>query len=173
MGPSLVCRSASAGDQRFYRTGHASWFVAMCERVLGPEYKIIEIGFDTPFQGAELQPWHRDFPSPPESYIEHRITSLAFNLTGVDVTEGMGLFEVAPGTQWDDGRSWNNEMFPSQQLWPRFEGRAVRKFPQMGDMSCRSAMTVHRGTANPSRTPCSSSASMHPEPVTTSCTTSW
>ena len=80
------------------------WFVAMCERVLGPEYKIVEIGFDVPFQGAKLQPWHRDFPSPPQSYIEHRITSLAFNLTGVDVTEDMGLFEVAHGTQWDDGR---------------------------------------------------------------------
>jgi hypothetical protein len=122
------------------------WFVAMCERVLGPEYKIVEIGFDVPFQGAKLQPWHRDFPSPPQSYIEHRITSLAFNLTGVDVTEDMGLFEVAHGTQWDDGRGWNHEMFPAKELWPRFEERAVRKLPQMGDMSCRSALTVHRGT---------------------------
>jgi hypothetical protein len=26
----------------------------------------------------------------------------------------------------------------------------VRKFPQMGDMSCRSALTVHRGTAHAS-----------------------
>ena len=126
------------------------WFVAMCERVLGPEYKIVEIGFDTPFQGAKVQPWHRDFPSPPESYIEHRITSLAFNLTGVDVTEDMGPFEVAPGTQWDDGRAWNHEMFPAKQLWPRFEERAVRKWPQMGDISCRSALTVHRGTAHAS-----------------------
>jgi len=126
------------------------WFVAMCERVLGPEYKIMEIGFDTPFQGTKVQPWHRDFPSPPESYIEHRITSLAFNLTGVDVTEDMGPFEVAPGTQWDDGRAWNHEMFPAKQLWPRFEERAVRKWPQMGDISCRSALTVHRGTAHAS-----------------------
>jgi hypothetical protein len=126
------------------------WFVAMCERVLGPEYKIVEIGFDTPFQGAKVQPWHRDFPSPPESYIEHRITSLAFNLTGVDVTEDMGPFEVAPGTQWDDGRAWNHEMFPAKQLWSRFEERAVRKWPQMGDISCRSALTVHRGTAHAS-----------------------
>src|SRR3954468_7021267 len=88
------------------------WFVAMSERVLGPEYKIVEIGFDTPFQGAQVQPWHRDFPSPPESYVEHRMTSLAFNFTGVDVTQDMGPFEIAPGTQWDDGREWNHEMFP-------------------------------------------------------------
>lgn len=30
-------------------------------------------------------------------------TSVAFNLTGVDVTEDMGPFEIAPGTQYDDG----------------------------------------------------------------------
>ena len=155
-------RAVGRGPRRWYVEVHPQaisgfteivthpWFVAMCEGVLGPEYKIVEIGFDTPFQGAKVQPWHRDFPSPPESYIEHRITSLAFNLTGVDVTEDMGPFEIAPGTQWDDGRAWNHEMFPDKELWPRFEERGVRKFPQMGDMSCRSALTVHRGTAHAS-----------------------
>ncbi len=155
-------RAVSRGPRRWYVEVHPQaisgftemvthpWFVAMCERVLGPEYKIVEIGFDTPFQGAKVQPWHRDFPSPPESYIEHRITSLAFNLTGVDVTEDMGPFEIAPGTQWDDGRTWNHEMFPDKELWPRFEERGVRKFPQMGDISCRSALTVHRGTPHAS-----------------------
>jgi hypothetical protein len=118
----------------------------MCEAVLGPDYEIVEIGFDTPFQGAKVQPWHRDFPASREAYEEHRITSLAFNLTGVDVTPDMGPFEIAPGTQWDDGRSWQAEMFPDRSLWSRFEERAVRKFPQMGDISCRSALTVHRGT---------------------------
>ena len=126
------------------------WIVAMCERVLGPDYQIVEIGFDTPFQGAMNQPWHRDFPSPPETYKGRRITSLAFNLTGVDVTPDMGPFQVAPGTQWDDGRSWKHEMFPDRALWPRFEERAVKKYPQAGDISCRSALTVHRGTAHPS-----------------------
>jgi hypothetical protein len=126
------------------------WIQAMAEGVLGPEYQIVEVGFDTPFQGAKIQPWHRDFPSPPDSYQDRRITSLAFNLTGVDVTQDMGPFEMAPGTQWDDGREWKAEMFPDPSLWPRFEERAVRKFPQMGDVSCRSALTVHRGTAHAS-----------------------
>ena len=126
------------------------WIQAMAEGVLGPEYQIVEIGFDTPFQGAKVQPWHRDFPSPKDSYEDHRITSLAINLTGVDVTEDMGPFEIAQGTQWDDGREWKAEMFPDPSLWPRFEERAVRKFPQMGDVSCRSALTVHRGTAHAS-----------------------
>jgi phytanoyl-CoA dioxygenase PhyH len=126
------------------------WVTGLCERVLGPDYEIVEVGFDTPFQGAKYQPWHRDFPSPPETYQERRITSLAFNLTGVDVTEDMGPFEVSPGTQWIDGREWNYEMFPPQDVWPRFAEKAVRKYPRMGDISCRSALTIHRGTAHPS-----------------------
>jgi hypothetical protein len=124
------------------------WVVGLCEAVLGPAYQIVEIGFDTPVQGAKNQPWHRDFPSPEDSWKDRRITSLAFNLTGVDVTPDMGPFEVAPGTQWDDGRDWKHEMFPDQALWPRFAERAVRKYPRMGDISCRSALTVHRGTAH-------------------------
>jgi hypothetical protein len=157
--------TVSRGPRRWYVEVHPQaisgfaelaqhpWFVAMCEGVLGPHYNIVEIGFDVPFQGAKVQPWHRDFPSPPESYIEHRLNSLAFNLTGVDVTSDMGQFEVAPGTQWDDGRAWNHQMFPADELWPRFEQRAVRKMPQMGDMSCRSALTMHRGTAHGSPIP--------------------
>ncbi len=126
------------------------WVAAMCETVLGPNYQIVEIGFDVPFEGAMNQPWHRDFPSPPETYEGRRITSLAFNLTGVDVTQDMGPFEIAPGTQWDDGRHWKHEMFPEPEDWPRYAGLGLRKYPEMGDISCRSALTVHRGTAHPS-----------------------
>lgn len=126
------------------------WVVGVCEAVLGPDYEIVELGFDVPFQGAKYQPWHRDFPSPRETWEERRITSLAFNLTGVDVTEDMGPFEIAPGTQYDDGRAWKHEMFPPEEEWPRFASRGVRKYPRMGDISARSALTVHRGTAHPS-----------------------
>jgi hypothetical protein len=124
--------------------------VGISEAICGPNYQIVEIGFDVPFQGARNQPWHRDFPSPPETYEGRRITSLAFNLTGVDVTQDMGPFEIAPGTQYDDGRAWNHEMFPPKEEWPRFAERGVRKFPQMGDISARSALTIHRGTKHDS-----------------------
>jgi hypothetical protein len=127
--------------------GHP-WVRAMSEAVLGPDYQVVEIGLDVPFQGARNQPWHRDFPSPPETYREHRVTSLAFNLTGVDVTQDMGPFEIAPGTQYDDGRAWKHEMFPPTEVWDRFAERGVRKYPAMGDISCRSALTIHRGTAH-------------------------
>jgi hypothetical protein len=124
--------------------------VGISEAICGPDYQIVEIGFDVPFQGARNQPWHRDFPSPRDTYEDRRLTSLAFNLTGVDVTQDMGPFEIAPGTQYDDGRSWNHEMFPPKEEWPRFAERGVRKYPQMGDMSARSALTIHRGTTHDS-----------------------
>ena len=126
------------------------WVVAMCAATLGPDYKTVEIGFDTPFQGAMNQPWRRDFPSPPDTWRDRRITSLAFNLTGVDVTSDMGPFEIALGAQWEDGRAWKHEMFPPEALWPFFAARAVRKYPQAGDISCSSALTVHRGTTHAS-----------------------
>jgi hypothetical protein len=122
------------------------WVVGMCEAVLGPRYEIVEIGFDVPFEGAKYQPWHRDFPSPPESYRDRRITSLAFNLTGVDVTPDMGPFEIALGTQWEEGSDWKHQMFPPEERWPSYAAVAVRKFPKAGDISCRSALTIHRGT---------------------------
>ena len=132
--------------------GHP-WITGMAERVLGSDYEIVEVGFDVPFQGAMNQPWHRDFPSPPDTYEKRRITSLAFNLTGVDVSPEMGPFEVAPGTQWEDGRDWKHGMFPDRAEWDRYAARAVRKHPRRGDISCRSALTMHRGTAHPSPDP--------------------
>jgi ectoine hydroxylase-related dioxygenase (phytanoyl-CoA dioxygenase family) len=124
------------------------WVMAVSETVLGPDYEIVEIGFDIPFPGAVNQPWHRDFPSPPDTYEGRRLTSLAFNLTGVDTVEEMGPFEIAVGSQWEEGADWDHRMFPPQDEWPRYAGLAQPKLPQMGDLSVRSALTIHRGTAN-------------------------
>ena len=124
------------------------WVTAVCEAVLGPEYKIVEIGFDIPGPGAVHQPWHRDFPAPEETITGRRLTSLAFNMTTVDVFEDMGPFEIAPGTQWDSPTDFEHGMFPPKSLYPRYEARAQRKMPKMGDISARSAITIHRGTAN-------------------------
>ena len=126
------------------------WVVAVCRAVLGPDYKVVEAGFDIPFPGAMHQPWHRDFPSPPETLVGRRLNSLAFNMTTVDVTEEIGPFEIAPGTQWDD-LAGGDPMFPDKSLYPRYEARAQRKLPKVGDISARSALTIHRGTANRSQ----------------------
>jgi hypothetical protein len=129
------------------------WVVAVCEAVLGTQYKIVEIGFDVPLPGALNQPWHRDFPAPDDTLIGRRLNSLAFNLTTVDVTADMGPFEIAPGTQWDDPSEYEHGMFPPQSLYPRYESRGQKKMAQMGDISVRSALTIHRGTPNLSNTP--------------------
>jgi hypothetical protein len=129
------------------------WVVAVSEAVLGPEYRIVEIGFDVPGPGAMNQPWHRDFPSPEETRVGRRLNSLAFNLTTVDVSEDMGPFEIALGTQWDDGPDFEHGMFPPPEYAARYIERAVRRTPRMGDISARSALTIHRGTANRSDRP--------------------
>lgn len=132
------------------------WFIAVCRHVLGPDYRIVEIGFDIPLPGALDQPWHRDFPSPETTRTGRRLDSLAFNLTAVDTTPEMGPFEIAPGTQWDDwgearGDDREAAMFPPAALHPRYAARASRRMPQRGDISARSALTIHRGTANRSQ----------------------
>jgi hypothetical protein len=124
------------------------WVVAVSEAVLGPDYRIVEIGFDVPNPGAVNQPWHRDFPAPAETLAGRRLNSLAFNVTCVDTVPEMGPFEVAPGTQWDDPAEFEHGMFPPKTLYPRYESLAQRKMPQMGDISARSALTIHRGTTN-------------------------
>ncbi|MDB5697910.1 MAG: hypothetical protein JWN69_714 [Alphaproteobacteria bacterium] len=124
------------------------WFVAVCKAVLGPDYKVVEVGFDIPFPGAQDQPWHRDFASPVATLVGRRLNSLAFNLTAVDTIVEMGPLEIALGTQWDDLLDTPDGMFPPKALYPRYRERAVQKMPQMGDISARSALTIHRGTAN-------------------------
>lgn len=155
--------AVSRGPERWYVEVHPEqlrgfvelvdhpWVRGVSEAVLGPDYEIVEVGFDIPFAGAADQPWHRDFPSPEATRREGRLTSLAFNVTTVDTTEDMGPFEIAPGTQWDDSPTFEHGMFPPQEEYARYERLAERKLPQMGDVSARSALTIHRGTANHSR----------------------
>lgn len=129
------------------------WFVAVCEAVLGCDYRIVEVGFDIPFPGAVDQPWHRDFAIPQATTRDRRLNSLAFNMTTIDTRPEHGPFEVAPGTQWDAFDGCDKGMFPPPELWPRYQARAQAKLPQRGDISARSALTVHRGTANRSDEP--------------------
>jgi hypothetical protein len=148
------------GPQRWYVEVHPEqirgfadlashpWIVDVATEVLGPDYEIVEVGFDIPFAGAMDQPWHRDFPMPEPTRRERRLTSLAVNVTCVDTTDDMGPFEIAPGTQWDDSPEFDHGMFPPRSHHPRYVERAVRKYPQRGDISIRSALTIHRGTQN-------------------------
>jgi ectoine hydroxylase-related dioxygenase (phytanoyl-CoA dioxygenase family) len=123
--------------------------MALSEHVCGADYQVVELGFDVPLPGAVDQPWHRDFPADAQTRAG-RLTSLAFNLTTVDVTPDMGPFEIAPGTQWDDGDAWPYGMFPPDPT--RYDELAQQRCPRRGDMSVRTGLAVHRGTANRSGT---------------------
>lgn len=154
--------TVNRGRNRFYFTVHPERLrgfteivtqpdlVSVSTEVLGPAWRVIEVAFDVPLPDSRYQPWHRDFPSPPQS-TQRRLTSLAFNLTTVTVTEEMGPFEVAPGTQWDDGTAFAHGMFPAAPLTERYDALAVQKLPRIGDMSVRSGLTIHRGTPNRSQ----------------------
>ena len=120
----------------------------LCTQVLGPDYLIVEVGFDVPLPGAVDQPWHRDFRTPPVTASTGRLTSLAFNLTTVDVTPDLAPFEIAPGTQFDDGSDFEHGMFPRPEAYGRYQERASRRYPRRGDVSARTGLTIHRGTQN-------------------------
>jgi phytanoyl-CoA dioxygenase PhyH len=120
----------------------------LCTQMLGPDYLVVELGFDVPLPGAEDQPWHRDFRTPPVTASTGRLTSLAFNITTVDVTPDLAPFEIAPGTQFDDGSEFEHGMFPRPEAYGRFQELASRRYPRRGDVSARTGLTVHRGTKN-------------------------
>ena len=124
------------------------WVTALSEEVLGPEYRIVELGFDVPLPGAVDQPWHRDFRIPTETREEGRLSSLAFNATTVDVTPDLAPFEIAPGTHWEDGDIFTEGMFPPASATGRYEDLASRRYPRRGDVSARTGLALHRGTAN-------------------------
>lgn len=121
---------------------------AICEVALGPDYQIVEVAFDVPMPGAVDQPWHRDFPMPPETRDHRILSSLAFNVTTVDVMPDMAPFEIAPGTHWDSGDGFDHGMFVPPEATGRYHALAERRYPRRGDMSVRTPLTLHRGTAN-------------------------
>lgn len=155
----------SRGPQRWYVEVHPEqlrgfvdlithpWVTQLSRAVLGEDYQVVEIGFDVPFGGAVDQPWHRDFPSPAVTYRHRRLTSLAFNITTVDTTPEMAPFQIALGTQYERGAGWPHRMFPPRRTWGRYERASELRLPQRGDISARSALAVHRGTANRSAVP--------------------
>jgi len=125
----------------------------LCEAMLGEDYAIVEIGFDTPFPGAKNQPWHRDFPMTSETRVGRWLSSMAFNITTVDVTDENGPFEIVPGTHWEDGAEFEHGMFPPRDTWPGYLERRSPRYPQLGDMSARTGLAIHRGTDHHGRAP--------------------
>lgn len=121
---------------------------ALSSAVLGPDFEVVELAFDVPLPGAVNQPWHRDFAMPPETAADGRLSSLAFNITTVDVTPDMAPFEIAPRTHWDNGDDFEHGMFPPPSANARYDALGTRRYPRRGDVSARTGLAIHRGTAN-------------------------
>ena len=117
----------------------------LCAEMLGPGYLIIELGFDVPCRVP--RPNRGTGTSPVRRRARTGVlTSLAFNLTTVDVTTELAPFEIAPGTHFDDGSRFEHGMFPRAGDYPRYDALASRRFPRRGDVSARTGLTLHRGT---------------------------
>ena len=121
---------------------------AVCREVLGDDYQYVEVGFDVALPGAVRQPLHRDFPTPEETLATGRLSSLAINATCVDVTPDMGPLEIAPGSQFDDSADFEHGgMRVPEALYGRYD-RIEQRMAKRGDVSVRTGLTIHRGTAN-------------------------
>ena len=122
-----------------------------CRRVLGDEYRVVELGADVPLPGAPEQPPHRDFPMPEPTRLHGRLTSLAFNASCVDGTADMGPFNIAPGSHFDPGDDFVSGMFPIGEQRERYARAMVERIARRGSVSVRSGLTLHRGTRNAGR----------------------
>lgn len=159
---ALSCRAGTAprGWNRFYFEPYAErlrGFVAMCtqpvvtalsEEMFGPDYKIVELGCDTPLPGAVNQPWHRDFPLPDATRHKRILTSIAGNASAVDVAEGMGPFQVVKGSHYDNDGMFEEGLFPPEEDSGLYEKRMSTMYAKMGTLSIRSGLTIHRGSAS-------------------------
>lgn len=130
------------------------YITKVSEEVLGPDYEIVELGFDEPSQGATNQPWHRDFVMSPTTRDEGRLDYLVFNVTLKDVTPDMGPFEVAPGTQFKREPEFElaRGMFVHKRHYPYFDepGNTQIRMGRLGDIQARTPLTFHRGTVHTS-----------------------
>jgi hypothetical protein len=125
--------------------------VGLSREMLGEHYQIVELGADIPLPGAPDQPPHRDFPMPEPTRRERRLTSLAFNASTVDVTPEMGPFHIAPGTHFDVGADFVQDMFPVGETKEAYNARMVPRLAKRGSVSARSGLTLHKGTKNNGR----------------------
>ena len=125
--------------------------VELSRHMLGDDYQIVELGADIPLPGAPEQPPHRDFPMPEPTRLHRRLTSLAFNASSIDVTPELGPFNIAPGTHFDAGSDFVQEMFPIGATKEEYNRRMEPRFAKRGGVSARSGLTLHKGSQNNGR----------------------
>jgi ectoine hydroxylase-related dioxygenase (phytanoyl-CoA dioxygenase family) len=115
--------------------------LGVLDRVFFQEYKMVQLGSDTPFQGSDYQEIHRDFRPLFSDQIVTPLYALAVNFPLVEVTENNGPFQMARGT---------HVMSREEGLVKVRAGEIPMEsfYMQPGDVMIRSPLALHRGSPN-------------------------
>ncbi len=140
----------------FALAGHPI-IIALSRRMFGDDYRILEWGADLPLPGAEGQWPHRDFAMEEFTLKNRRLTSIAVNASCIDVAPNNAPFQIAKGSQFDDGADFYGGdqadpaaqgMFPLDDRRREYEARMETMLGERGNFSVRSALTIHGGSAS-------------------------
>ena len=120
--------------------------LGVLDRVFFQEYKMVQLGSDTPFRGSDYQEIHRDFRPLFSDQIVTPLYALAVNFPLVEVTEDNGPFQMARGT---------HVMSREEGLVKVTAGEIPMEsfYMQPGDVMIRSPLALHRGSPNRTDTP--------------------
>lgn len=126
-----------------------AWFRGVSEAILGPEYRIVDLGIDVPGPGARNQPLHRDHKIPERFFglapERHELIWLTFNVPLEPWTLQNAPLMYVPGTQfvmWDE-----NTLRPPAADTERYKARAKPLLLEEGDLVARTALMLHYGSA--------------------------
>jgi ectoine hydroxylase-related dioxygenase (phytanoyl-CoA dioxygenase family) len=115
--------------------------LGILDRVFAQEYVMVQLGADTPLQGSEYQPIHRDYRPLFSDDFTTPLYALAVNVPLVDVTKDRGPFEMARGTH----------RMPKAEALARVERGEIAMetfLMNAGDVMIRTPLALHRGTPN-------------------------
>ncbi len=161
--------TAARGNNRFYFEPYVELtpgfldlaehpiVVALSRRLFGDDYRLLEWGADLPLPGAEDQWPHRDFPMNDVTLKQRRLTSIAINASCIDVAPNNAPFQIAKGSQFDDGSAFyggddlppaEQGMFPLDDARQGYADRMETLLGVRGNFTIRSALTIHGGSAS-------------------------
>ncbi|HEX8197950.1 MAG TPA: phytanoyl-CoA dioxygenase family protein [Pyrinomonadaceae bacterium] len=116
--------------------------LAIVGNLVGKDFTMVQLASDTPLNGSDYQPIHRDAPPLfPEIEQETPMFQLAVNFSLVDITPENGPFEVAR-------RTHNVTKEKGLQMIESGEAPIEQLLLKMGDVMIRDVRHLHRGTPN-------------------------
>ena len=121
--------------------------MSIVAELVGEDCVLCQLATDTPLEGSDYQPLHRDAPPLfPETGEETPPFQLAVNFPLIDVNDATGPMEWAPGTHLCS-RSEGLRRVESGEAPLR------RAYMKRGDVMIRDVRHIHRGTPNRTGTP--------------------